>query len=175
MLKIENWICKIALYVSFVLCFYPSYGFKAPIALEVFRFKALHRSKLFLHPSIYCQKGCTRTSMSTAYDQKQDTTQYNWEDQWYPISPIRDLDMQVPNQVKLLGRDLVVWYHLPSASWQIFRDLCPHRLAPLSEGRLDKSGNLQARYFSTATPLSPTHLLLALGLLHSSHALHAYR
>jgi phenylpropionate dioxygenase-like ring-hydroxylating dioxygenase large terminal subunit len=69
---------------------------------------------------------------------------FEWIDQWYPIAPIQDLDMRAPNHAQLLGMDLVVWFHSPSKTWQIFRDPCPHRLAPLSEGRIDANGNLQA-------------------------------
>ncbi|EKX38158.1 hypothetical protein GUITHDRAFT_50255, partial [Guillardia theta CCMP2712] len=69
----------------------------------------------------------------------------SWLD-WYPVSPAKDLKKDQPNQVVLLGLDLVVWWHQPSGTWSCFADECPHRLAPLSEGRIDKNGNLQCAY-----------------------------
>lgn len=49
--------------------------------------------------------------------------------------------------------------HAPSSSWCVFEDLCPHRLAPLSEleGRIDPSTNrLECRH--AAGPGSALHL-----------------
>eukprot|EP00850_Spirogloea_muscicola_P026381 SM007016S21277 [mRNA] locus=s7016:109:696:+ [translate_table: standard] len=56
---------------------------------------------------------------------------FRWMDHWYPVSLVEDLDPAVPTPFKLLGRDLVLWRDA-SGSWRAFRDLCPHRLAPLS-------------------------------------------
>ncbi len=39
-------------------------------------------------------------------------------------------------QVDLLGKSLVVWADSKGA-WHCFEDVCPHRLAPLSEGRVE--------------------------------------
>lgn len=37
-------------------------------------------------------------------------------------------------QIQLLGKRFVVWAD-KERQWHCFEDLCPHRLAPLSEGR----------------------------------------
>jgi len=42
--------------------------------------------------------------------------------------------------------DLVVWMHKPSGRWRAFADICPHRLVPLSEGRVEPNGVLQCAY-----------------------------
>ncbi|KAG0569154.1 hypothetical protein KC19_6G069100 [Ceratodon purpureus] len=68
-----------------------------------------------------------------------------WKDHWYPVSLIEDLDPSVPTPFQLLGRELVIWKD-PQGEWRVFLDKCPHRLAPLSEGRLDESGMLQCSY-----------------------------
>jgi pheophorbide a oxygenase len=68
-----------------------------------------------------------------------------WRDHWYPVSLIEDLDASVPTPFQLLGRELVVWKD-SQGEWRVFLDKCPHRLAPLSEGRLDESGMLQCSY-----------------------------
>ncbi|TQE13323.1 hypothetical protein C1H46_001130 [Malus baccata] len=72
------------------------------------------------------------------------TSKFNWRDHWYPVSLIEDLDPRLPTPFQLLGRDLAIWYD--GESWVAFDDRCPHRLAPLSEGRIDEGGNLQCSY-----------------------------
>lgn len=72
---------------------------------------------------------------------------FNFFQHWYPISPIEDLDPDRPTSVTLLGRRLVVWKPRHAEQFCVFFDLCPHRLAPLSEGRIDEtSGNLMCSY-----------------------------
>lgn len=80
---------------------------------------------------------------------------FDWWKQWYPVALTRDLDSAVPTKVTLLGRDLVLWKEGAAAAaasgnppaWRCFIDRCPHRMAPLSEGRVDsKTGHLQCAY-----------------------------
>jgi phenylpropionate dioxygenase-like ring-hydroxylating dioxygenase large terminal subunit len=69
---------------------------------------------------------------------------------WYPVSPLEDLDPDRPTPVELLGRRFVIWKPggaRSGESFRVFLDLCPHRLAPLSEGRLESaSGQLMCSY-----------------------------
>ncbi|CAN0108768.1 unnamed protein product [Ascophyllum nodosum] len=62
---------------------------------------------------------------------------------------MRDLEAMDPRQpysVKLLGEAMVVWKE-PRGGWRVFADRCPHRWAPLSEGRVDQeTGRLQCIY-----------------------------
>ncbi len=44
-----------------------------------------------------------------------------------------------PTPVTLGGRQLVAWRHA-AQGWVVQEDRCPHRLAPLSEGRLEAGG-----------------------------------
>ncbi|KAL1155341.1 hypothetical protein V6Z11_A08G017600 [Gossypium hirsutum] len=60
--------------------------------------------------------------------------------------PVCDLDKRVPHGKKVLGLDLVVWWDKNENEWKVFDDTCPHRLAPLSEGRIDQWGRLQCVY-----------------------------
>lgn len=39
------------------------------------------------------------------------------------------------------GKDLVLWRD-GGGTWRAFEDACPHRLVPLSEGRIEKDGTL---------------------------------
>ena len=53
----------------------------------------------------------------------------------YPLFFMEDLDTKRPNKVQLLGKNIVVW-QAPDGSWSALKDLCPHRLAPLSGAAL---------------------------------------
>ncbi|XP_051134472.1 pheophorbide a oxygenase, chloroplastic [Andrographis paniculata] len=71
---------------------------------------------------------------------------FSWRDHWYPVSLVEDLDPRYPTPFQLLNRDLVLWFDKNASEWVAFDDQCPHRLAPLSEGRLDENGHLQCSY-----------------------------
>lgn len=74
-------------------------------------------------------------------------SEFNFFQHWYPLSPIEDLDPKRPTPVTLLGIRLVIWKPASSETYQVFLDQCPHRLAPLSEGRIDENtGNLMCSY-----------------------------
>jgi len=69
-----------------------------------------------------------------------------WRNQWYPVAFLRDLDPRRPTAFTLLEEDLVLWWDRHSQAWQAFTDVCPHRLVPLSEGRLNQAGELECPY-----------------------------
>ncbi|KAF2314551.1 hypothetical protein GH714_027521 [Hevea brasiliensis] len=71
---------------------------------------------------------------------------FDWYSQWYPVMPVCDLDKRVPHAKKMMGLDVVVWWDRNESAWKVFDDTCPHRLAPLSEGRIDRWGRLQCVY-----------------------------
>ncbi|HEY9598064.1 MAG TPA: Rieske 2Fe-2S domain-containing protein, partial [Cyanophyceae cyanobacterium] len=73
--------------------------------------------------------------------------EFNFFQHWYPLSPVEDLDPKQPTAVTVLGLHLVIWKPKFSETYRVFLDQCPHRLAPLSEGRVDeKTGNLMCSY-----------------------------
>ena len=74
-------------------------------------------------------------------------SEFNFFQQWYPVIPIEDLEPQKPKSITLLGKRLVIWKPSNSETYRVFLDQCPHRLAPLSEGRIEtKTGNLMCSY-----------------------------
>ncbi|XP_059429848.1 pheophorbide a oxygenase, chloroplastic-like [Corylus avellana] len=79
-------------------------------------------------------------------EESSSSSKFSWRDHWYPVSLIEDLDPSLPTPFQLLGRDLVLWFDRSASEWVAFDDKCPHRLAPLSEGRIDEGGNLQCSY-----------------------------
>ncbi len=75
------------------------------------------------------------------------TSEFNFFHHWYPLIPVEDIDPNYPTPVTLLGLRLVIWKPRSSNHYQVFLDQCPHRLAPLSEGRIDEnSDNLMCNY-----------------------------
>ncbi|XP_076892803.1 protochlorophyllide-dependent translocon component 52, chloroplastic-like [Bidens hawaiensis] len=78
-----------------------------------------------------------------SYDQDEN---FDWFSHWYALMPVCDLDKRAPRGMKVLGLDVVVWWDKNLNTWKVFEDRCPHRLAPLSEGRIDQWGRLQCVY-----------------------------
>lgn len=75
------------------------------------------------------------------------TTPVLYRQAWYPLTPLEDLDPRRPQSVELLEEHFVIWQPSQGGAWRVFRDRCPHRLAPLSEGRLETgSGRLMCSY-----------------------------
>jgi len=72
---------------------------------------------------------------------------FNFFQHWYPILPVADLPSDRPISTKLLGLPLVIWKPSHRTNYSALIDRCPHRLAPLSEGRIDdKTGHLECCY-----------------------------
>ncbi len=71
---------------------------------------------------------------------------FDWQEAWYPVHYLEDLDKSKPTPLTVLGRDIVIWWDKQAKSWRIFVDQCPHRLAPLSEGRINNDGLLECPY-----------------------------
>ncbi len=69
-----------------------------------------------------------------------------WRQAWYPVAYLRDLDPDRPTAFTLLGEDLVLWFDRQGQRWRAFADVCPHRLVPLSDGRLNSRGELECPY-----------------------------
>ncbi len=78
---------------------------------------------------------------------------FTWRSAWYPVALASSLDSAAPAQVTLLGTEVVLWHAPPSpgepAAWNAALDVCPHRLAALSSGRLE-DGILTCRYHGWA-------------------------
>ncbi|KAG2432371.1 hypothetical protein HYH02_012944 [Chlamydomonas schloesseri] len=71
--------------------------------------------------------------------------QFVWAQNWFPVAVVECLDPSRPHPFTLMGKDLVLWRD-GAGVWRAFEDACPHRLAPLSEGRVEKDGTLLCAY-----------------------------
>lgn len=71
---------------------------------------------------------------------------FDFTQQWYPMAVAEFIDEKKPYPIQLLGKELVVWKDMTTGKWSVFEDACPHRLAPLSEGRVEPDGTLLCAY-----------------------------
>ncbi|OZH55459.1 (2Fe-2S)-binding protein [Hydrocoleum sp. CS-953] len=74
-----------------------------------------------------------------------ETETFHWTKQWYPVAVIDHTDTSRPYPFQLLGKNLVLWRN-NTGKWSCFEDVCPHRLVPLSEGRVESDGTLMCAY-----------------------------
>jgi phenylpropionate dioxygenase-like ring-hydroxylating dioxygenase large terminal subunit len=75
-----------------------------------------------------------------------DPEKFDPTEAWYPVHYLNDLNTKAPNAFTLLGKDLVIWWEPHSSTWRAMVDQCPHRLARLSEGRINHDGQLECPY-----------------------------
>lgn len=69
---------------------------------------------------------------------------------WVPLASIYELDPDRPTPLEFLGQRYVT-YRDNNENWVVMDDACPHRLAPLSEGRVDRDTNtLECSYHGWA-------------------------
>ncbi|GBF90562.1 hypothetical protein Rsub_03134 [Raphidocelis subcapitata] len=71
---------------------------------------------------------------------------FSWHRAWWPVAVESQLDPSRPTAAMVLGVPLVIW-RPAEGGWAVLEDRCPHRLAPLSEGRIEPSDStLQCVY-----------------------------
>jgi phenylpropionate dioxygenase-like ring-hydroxylating dioxygenase large terminal subunit len=79
-----------------------------------------------------------------------DPEHFDVAEAWYPVAYLEDLDKARPTRFTLLDRGIVIWWDPNQSTWRVFEDKCPHRLAPLSEGRVNEAGLLECPYHGWA-------------------------
>ena len=67
---------------------------------------------------------------------------YDWRAHWYPVAYVADVEADAPLTFTLLGEPLAFWRD-KSGEMRCVADRCPHRLVPLSEGRVNETGELE--------------------------------
>jgi phenylpropionate dioxygenase-like ring-hydroxylating dioxygenase large terminal subunit len=89
--------------------------------------------------------GRTR-ALQTAEDTPVDAgAAFDWRANWFPVAFTADLEDDAPLTFTLLGEPLVFWRD-KSGEMRCVADRCPHRLVPLSEGRVNETGELECGY-----------------------------
>ncbi|BAY83242.1 pheophorbide a oxygenase [Calothrix parasitica NIES-267] len=76
--------------------------------------------------------------------------QFDVLEAWYPIHYINDLDKSKLTRFTILNKDVVIWWDKKTSAFKVFEDKCPHRLVPLSEGRIAEDGLLECPYHGWA-------------------------
>ncbi|GAB4823561.1 hypothetical protein N2152v2_010607 [Parachlorella kessleri] len=71
---------------------------------------------------------------------------FSWAKHWYAVCAAHELDPTRPHAFGLLGKNLVIWKGSNTGRWNCLEDRCPHRAAPLSEGKIWPDGNLCCSY-----------------------------
>ena len=79
-----------------------------------------------------------------------DPDSFDCQEVWYPVCYIEDLNKSQPTPFTLLEQNIVLWWDKNEQTWRAFIDQCPHRLAPLSEGRINHEGWLECPYHGWA-------------------------
>jgi phenylpropionate dioxygenase-like ring-hydroxylating dioxygenase large terminal subunit len=118
------------------------------VNVEGFNFRAGHKktAKGVSNVRVF---STLEVSESTTVDKPMPTsteskTNFDWNKQWYPLAVLDCLDENKPHKYELLGNDIVVWND--GVVWRAMEDSCPHRAVPLSEGRVEKNGELLCAY-----------------------------
>lgn len=76
--------------------------------------------------------------------QASSSSSFDWKDYWYPVVFEHDVAPGQLYKFTLLNTPIVIWRD--GAAVRAFKDACPHRLVPLSEGRIAPSGCLECPY-----------------------------
>ena len=75
-------------------------------------------------------------------DESDSFGEFDWKKHWYPVAFHEYTDKTAPFAFTLLGERLVIWWDGEDGAWSAVKDSCPHRLAPLSEGRITDQGDI---------------------------------
>jgi len=86
------------------------------------------------------------TPAASEASEKEDAGTFDWWRQWYPVAIASDLGKKQPRQFTVLNEHFVVWWDEATQKFAAAKDACPHRLAPLSEGRISEDGKLHCTY-----------------------------
>lgn len=124
-------------------------SFPSPLSPS-FHHSVLRLSSSIKNARLHCHASASSSAAAVVTEAEPDAAgereKFDWFAHWYPVAPICDLDKRRPHAKTVMGLDLVVWWDRTKGQWQVFDDRCPHRLAPLSEGRIDPWGRLQCVY-----------------------------
>ncbi|XP_021771928.1 protochlorophyllide-dependent translocon component 52, chloroplastic-like [Chenopodium quinoa] len=109
-------------------------------------YSATPPSSISVTPAIEEEEGKNPVEFQNQKRDDAEEGKFDWYSEWYAVAPVCDLDKRVPHGKRVIGLDLVVWWDPNHKTWNVFDDCCPHRLAPLSQGRIDQWGRLQCVY-----------------------------
>lgn len=66
---------------------------------------------------------------------------------WVPVGSTSSLEGLSPTKIEIMGENFAVWKNPLTNNWSVMSDVCPHRLAPLSQGRVnEETGCVECGY-----------------------------
>lgn len=97
--------------------------------------------------SLACQPERSHGWKSTLADQdpKCDFSSFDYKMQWYPVSFVNDLPLKKVAKVTIFDTDYAV-ARISETEVIAMLDVCPHKMAALSQGRVTANGFLQCSY-----------------------------
>ena len=63
---------------------------------------------------------------------------------WFPVVSMSEISDKKPFPIQICYDDYVIWKD--GNSWSMVKDVCPHKLAPLSQGRISEDNNIECPY-----------------------------
>ena len=84
-------------------------------------------------------------SSSSSSSSRQIFANFDYQAHWYPVIWARDLRLQEPTKVTVFDVDYVV-ARTSETEVICLHNVCPHKAAALSQGRVTDSGNIQCAY-----------------------------
>eukprot|EP00898_Chlorokybus_atmophyticus_P005162 jgi/Chlat1/5647/Chrsp369S05411 len=96
-------------------------------------------------PSLRAESATTHEPQTSAAGHHAGVS-YHWNEQWYPVAFARDFDKKRPLAVTMFDVQYALFYDGKRGEFMCVEDRCPHRLAPLSEGRVTDDGQIQCPY-----------------------------
>lgn len=76
------------------------------------------------------------TNVKTKVDSSKSASDFKWTDQWYPIAWASDVPSGLLVRFSLFDHPYIVFKDDITGVYVVMSDVCPHRKAPLSDGRL---------------------------------------
>ena len=101
------------------------------------------RAKAFARPRAI---GAVAETETTNAPDNNAFADFSWTRQWYPMAFADVTDRTIPHRLELFGQPFVLWWDQIANKWCAMSDSCPHRAAPLSEGRIDEQGQIECPY-----------------------------
>ncbi|KAL4451506.1 hypothetical protein ABPG75_007168 [Micractinium tetrahymenae] len=96
-------------------------------------------------PQLQQTAGSPSPPAEAAEQAQPSSSSFDWFDHWFPVAFVKDIPDGQPYGFRLLDQPIVIWKD-GEGRYRCLRDACPHRLVPLSDGRIAPNGELQCPY-----------------------------
>lgn len=112
---------------------------RSTLALAAVALAALHGNDAFSATTKSVAPSRSELTTVTSKPAKSSSNVLPLQQNWWPVALVNTLDENAPNAERLLNKDLVLWHD--GEDWRCMDDMCAHRFAPLSEGRVFQSND----------------------------------